>query len=94
MSVDMETTVKTWDDVPEDYKKPLHQLINEIQQALLSDFDIVNDDEDVDEENDNGYFPELDIEIHVESDPEASTRRLVVTSHPEDYTDKYQTRAK
>jgi len=94
MSVDMETTLKSWDDVPEQYKRQLGELIGEIQTDMLTHLNIVNEDEEIDDTNDNGYFPEIDIEIHVKSDPDASTRRLVITSHPEDYTGKYQLKAK
>ena len=90
MSVDMETTVKTWDDVPDNYKRQLGELISEIQTDMLSYFEVVDSISDVDDENDNGFFPEIDIEVHVVDDPDASTRRLVITSKPEDYTGKYK----
>tara|TARA_Y100000034_G_C6880331_1_gene403297 strand:- start:1128 stop:1412 length:285 start_codon:yes stop_codon:yes gene_type:complete len=90
MSVDMDTTVKTWNDVPERYKRRLGELIEEIQTDMLSHFGIVDSISDVDDENDNGSFPEIDIEVHVIDDPDASTRRLVITSSPEDFQGKYK----
>ena len=90
MSVDMDTTLKTWDDVPEQYKRKLGELIDEIQTDMLTHLDIVDKDDEIDDTNDNGFFPEIDLEVHVVSDPDASTRRLVITNHPENYTGKYQ----
>ena len=89
MSVDMETTLKSWDDVPEQYKRQLGELIDEIQTDMLTHLKIVDEGEEIDDTNDNGFFPEIDLEVHVVSDPDASTRRLVITSHPENYTGKY-----
>ena len=86
MSVDMETTVKTWNDVPEKYKQQLGKLISEIQTDMLSHFGVIDSIEDIDDENDNGFFPELDIEVHTTDDPDASTRRLVITNKPEEFS--------
>jgi hypothetical protein len=79
MSVDMETTKKTWGDVPEPIRKVLGVAINEIQHELMVRFDVLGAEEEVDDINDNGFFPIIDLEIHVEGDPDGSTRRLIVS---------------
>jgi hypothetical protein len=79
MSVDMETIRKTWGDVPEPIRKVLGETINEIQHELMVRFDVIGVEEELDDVNDNGFFPNIDLEVHVEGDPEGSTRRLVVS---------------
>ena len=80
MSVDIETTRKTWGDVPEPIRKVLGEAINEIQiHYLLAEFDVLGVGEEVDDVNDNGFFPNIDLEIHVKGDPDGSTRRLIVS---------------
>jgi len=82
MSVDIETTtIKTWDDVPNGIKARMDELIQDIQTDLLSHFEVSHE---WDDENDNGYFPEIDIEVHDVDDPDGSSRRLVITNNPED----------
>jgi hypothetical protein len=90
MSVDINTTVKTWNDVPEQYKKQLGELISEIQTEMLSHFNIINGE--IDDTNDNGFFPEIDVEVHLVDDPDETTHRLVITGKPEEFTGKYQMR--
>ena len=75
MSVDIETTRKTWGDVPEPIRKVLGETINEIQHELMVRFDVIG----VEDVNDNGFFPNIDLEIHVKGDPDGSTRRLIVS---------------
>lgn len=79
MSVDIETTRKTWYDVPEPIRKVLAEAINEIQHELIVRFDVLGVEEEIDDVNDNGFFPTIDLEIHVEGDPDESTRRLIVS---------------
>jgi hypothetical protein len=80
MSVDITTTRKTWNDVPDPLKIKLGTLIAEIQEELLTHFNVVDSLDSVDDTNDNGIFPDLDLEVHCIEDPEASSRRLIVTT--------------
>tara|TARA_Y100000034_G_C6860271_1_gene391437 strand:+ start:713 stop:979 length:267 start_codon:yes stop_codon:yes gene_type:complete len=79
MSVDIETTRKTWSDAPEPIRKVLGEAIDAIQHELMVRFDVLGVEEEVDDINDNGFFPIIDLEVHVEGDPDGSTRRLVVS---------------
>ena len=89
MSVDMETTVKSWDSVPSEDIQALGELIAKLQEKMLVHFGIIDNLDDVDDTNDNGFFPEIDIEVHLNGDPDGTTHRLVITNKPENYKGKY-----
>jgi hypothetical protein len=92
MSVDMEITRKLWIDVPEEIKKPLGELISEIQYSLLYEFKVVAHGEGIEDDNDNGTWPIIDLEVTTGTDPEGSTRRLIVSQDEESllyHTAKY-----
>ena len=82
MSVDIKTTIKTWNDVPDAHRQQLSALIQEVQTEMLQHFEVSHE---WDDENDNGYFPKIDIEVHDVDDPDESSRRLVITSKPVEY---------
>tara|TARA_Y100000034_G_C6710931_1_gene314021 strand:- start:25 stop:309 length:285 start_codon:yes stop_codon:yes gene_type:complete len=90
MSVDMETTVKTWDNIPVQHTRALGEFISQFQEEMMVHFGVIGDIGDIDDSNDNGFFPELDIEVHVHGDPDESTRRLVITNKPEEFQGKHK----
>ncbi len=85
MSVDMKTTVKSWYEVPNKDTQALGEFISKIQEKMLVHFGVVNNLHDIDDNNDNGFFPEIDLEVHLNGDPDGTTHRLVITNKPENY---------
>jgi len=83
MSVDVEITRKTWNDVPDEMKRPVGELISELQFALLYEFGIVQHGEGIEDTNDNGTWPVIDIEVQTCSDPDGSSRRLIIAQDKE-----------
>jgi len=84
MSNNIQTTTKWWGDVPTEMRAEIATIIEGIQQQLLSHFDVITVEDAIVDENDNGDFPLIDLEVLVQGDPEGVTRRLVVTIQKED----------
>ena len=83
MSSNIQTITKNWGDVPNEMRAEIASTIDGIQQQLLAHFEVVTVEDAIDDENDNGDFPLIDLEIHVVGDPDSVTRRLVVTNEGE-----------
>ena len=92
MSVFIEITRMSLDDVPDEMKRPVGELISELQFALLYELGIVQHGEGIEDSNDNGTWPVIDIEVQTEVDPDGSSRRLIVAPDKETllyHTQKY-----
>ena len=84
MSTNIETKRIKWSDVPEDFREKVGIVIHDIQTQLIKDLGVIGIHDELDDENDNGNYPDIDFEVHVAGDPDGSTRRLVV-SDKEDF---------